>query len=195
MSFKKMVTILFVLLLLPFALEVRGQGFGQGQSLFTDIKANRVGDILTVLIYEASQASQTAETKTEKTTQASTSGGPGVGPLDFIPLFSVDGDASLTHDGKGEHSRNGSLKAKMTVTVVGLKPNGDLIVEGSRTVGVSGDEEILNLSGVVRQRDVNPDNTVDSYLIADAKIAYTGKGAANTAARPGLVTRLINWLF
>jgi flagellar L-ring protein precursor FlgH len=195
MSLKKLALILLVLLLLPLALKVRGQEYGQAQSLFADIKAHRVGDILTVLVYEQSQASQAIETKTEKSTEASTQGGPGIGPLDFIPLFSVEGDAKLTHDGKGENSRNGVLRAKMTVTVVDLKPNGDLVIEGSRTVGISGDKEVLNLSGVVRQKDVSPDNSVDSYLIADAQISYTGKGAGNTAARPGLVTRLINWLF
>jgi flagellar L-ring protein precursor FlgH len=83
----------------------------------------------------------------------------------------------------------------MSVTVVGTKPNGDLIVEGTRTIGISGDRETIALTGVVRPRDITPENTVDSYLIADAEIAYTGKGAAETASRQGFVGRLLNWLF
>ena len=135
------------------------------------------------------------ETSTEKSTDFSASGGPGIGPLDFIPLFGAEGSAQHSHDGKGENLRNGSLRAKMSVTVVGVKPNGDLVIEGARTVGISGDREVLKLTGVARQRDISPQNTIDSYLIADAEIHYTGKGAASTGARPGFITRLINWLF
>jgi len=195
MNVRKLLWFLLILLLIPFAFEVKGQDFGKGVSLFTDIKANQVGDVLTVLIYEQRSATQRVNTKTEKTTKGSTQGGPGIGTLSFLPLFGFDADAKLTHDGKGENTRNGSLRAKMTVTVVGVKPNGDLIIEGSRTVGVSNDKEVLTLSGVVRQKDVTTANTIDSYLIADAQISYTGKGAAETGARPGLMTRLINWLF
>lgn len=195
MNYRKVLLFLVVLLLLPFCLKSWGGDFGQGQSLFTDIKAHEVGDILTVLIYENSRASQQVESKNEKTAKGSTKGGPGSGPLDFIPLFGVDLEASNSHDGKGENSRLGSLRAKMSVTVVGCKPNGDLIIEGSRTIGISSDRETIALSGVVRSKDISPDNTIDSYLIADAEISYTGKGSAETASRQGFVGRLLNWLF
>ena len=195
MNYRKVLIILIILLLLPLAFKLRAQDLASHTSLFSDIKANRVGDILTVLIYEQSRASQSVESKTEKTHKLDASGGPGVGPLNFIPLFEASTNTKHTHDGKGESSRNGSLRAKMSVTVVGVRTNGDLIIEGSRTVGVSGDREVLNLTGVVRSRDVKPDNTIESYLIADAEIAYTGKGANNTASRPGFFTRFFNWLF
>lgn len=195
MRYKKAILVLLVLLLLPFTLKLRGEGYGQNQSLFTDIKAHKVGDILTVLIYEQNRASQKVETKTEKTTKFSTKGGPGIGTLDFLPLFGVDGSSKGTHDGKGENIRNGSLRARMSVTVVNVKPNGDLVVEGSRIIGISGDRESLTLTGVVRQKDVTPANTIDSYLIADAEIHYTGKGNATTGSRPGPLMRFLNWLF
>jgi flagellar L-ring protein precursor FlgH len=195
MKYRTALLILLILLLLPFAIKLRGEDFGQHQSLFTDIKAHQVGDILTVLIYEQNSATQQIETKTEKTTKFSTQGGPGIGSLDFLPLFGVDGDSKGTHDGKGENIRNGSLRAKMSVTVMAIKPNGDLVIEGSRTIGISGDRETLTLTGVVRQKDITPENTVDSYLIADAEIHYTGKGSANTGSRPGFLMRFLNWLF
>jgi flagellar L-ring protein precursor FlgH len=195
MNYRKVFLIIIGLLLLPFTIRVMGADFGQAQSLFTDIKAHSVGDVLTVLIYEQSQASQQIKSKNEKTASGSTSGGPGFGPLRFIPLFGVDLKAKNSHDGKGENSRNGSLRARMSVTVIGVKPNGDLIIQGSRTIGISSDRESLALSGVVRQKDVTPENTIDSYLIADAEISYTGKGSAETASRQGFVGRLLNWLF
>ncbi|MEA3297791.1 MAG: flagellar basal body L-ring protein FlgH [candidate division Zixibacteria bacterium] len=195
MNYRKVLLLLLVLLLLPLTFKLRGEDFGQAQSLFTDIKANRVGDILTVIISEQSRASNQVETKTEKASKYSTNGGPGLGPLDFVTTFGAEAEAKSNHDGKGENLRNGSLRAKMSVTVVDLKSNGDLVIEGSRTVGVSGDKEVLTLTGVVRQRDISPDNTIDSYLIADADINNTGRGATSTAARPGFLTRFINWLF
>ena len=196
MNLKKIGIILFILLLLPYSIKVFGSNdFGQTQSLFTDIKANRVGDILTVLIFEQSRATQKAEAKTSKSTSASISGGPGVGPLKFIPIFGADGKNDASFDGKGESIRNGTFSAKMSVTVVAMKENGDLIIQGSRTIGLSGDRETMSLTGVVRQKDISPDNTIDSYLIADAEISYTGKGNANSAHRPGFFTRVFNWVF
>ncbi len=141
---KKFLAILILLLLLPFAIKIYGGDFGQARSLYSDIKANKVGDILTVLIYEQNKASSNVETKTEKSTKSSVSGGPGVGPLDFIPLFSADGANSNTFDGKGQNTRDGSLRAKMSVTVVAVKDNGDLVIEGSRTLGISNDKETLH---------------------------------------------------
>jgi flagellar L-ring protein precursor FlgH len=83
----------------------------------------------------------------------------------------------------------------MSVTVVSIKENGDLIIKGSRVVGISEDKETMTLTGVVRQKDIKFDNTIESYLIADAEITYTGKGATNAASRPGIVMRFLNWLF
>lgn len=195
MKYKKIFIILLFLILLPFTIKIFGNDYGQSQSLFTDIKACKVGDILTVLIYENSRASNKSETIVEKSTSMSTSGGPGLGPLDFIPLFKVEGENDNTFDGLGENKRNNMLRAKMSVTVIAVKQNRDLIIQGSRTIGLSGDRETLNLTGIVRQKDITPDNTIDSYLIADAEISYTGKGNANTGSRPGFLTRLFSWIF
>jgi flagellar L-ring protein precursor FlgH len=195
MNFKRFLLLLALLLLLPFSLKVRGNDFGKSQSLFSDIKAHRVGDVLTVLIVEQNRASNQVETKTEKSTKINTSGGPGIGSLDFIPMFGGKADNSNKFDGKGENLRAGSIRARMSVTVVSVKDNGDLIIEGHRIIGINGDEESIYVSGVVRSKDITPDNTIESHLIADAEIAYTGKGNATSGSRPGFFTRLINWIF
>lgn len=195
MNVRRFLLLLGILLLLPFALKVRAQDYGRGASLFSDVKAHRVGDILTVLISEQNRASNQVETKSEKSSSASASGGPGVGPLDFIPLFSVDAKGDSKHDGKGENLRSGNIRARMSVSVVAVKPNGDLIVEGTRIIGISNDRETITLSGVVRSKDITSENTVESYLIADAEIQYSGKGNTNTGSRPGLLVRLVNWIF
>lgn len=195
MNMKRIIIFTAILILLPFTLTIRGGDFGQGMSLFSDIKAHKVGDILTVNIYENTQATNKAETKTEKAGSFETSGGPGTGILDFIPLFGAKGQNKNSFGGKGENLRNRNLRAKMSVTVVAMRENNDLVIEGHRTVGISNDRETLTLSGVVRQRDINPDNSIDSYLIADAQISYQGKGAINDSSRPGPIMRFLNWLF
>lgn len=195
MSLKRILFLTLILLLLPFTLRVMSGDFGQTQSLFTDIKANKVGDILTVLIFENSMASTKSETKTEKAGESSVSGGPGIGSLDFIPLFGADSQNKSSFNGSGENLRNQNLRARMSVTVVDVRANGDLIIKGSRAINISKDKETMTLTGVVRQRDIAADNTVESYKISDAEITYTGKGAANTASRPGIITRFVNWLF
>jgi flagellar L-ring protein FlgH len=196
MNVRKILLFIAILLLLPFAFKAKGQDFGKSQSLFTDMKAHKVGDIVTVLVYEQSQATQQVETKTEKQGTVSTSGGPGLGPLlHNIPAFGLDGKQQNNFDGKGENLRHGTLRGKITVTVVSVKDNGDLVVQGSRVIGISGDRETMSLTGVVRPKDINPDNSIDSYLIADAEIHYTGKGNASNGARPGFLSRLFSWLF
>jgi len=195
MNFKRFLLLLAALLLLPFSLKVYGNDFGKGQSLYSDIKAHSVGDVLTVLIVEQNRASNQVETKTEKSTKLETSGGPGIGSLDFIPLFGAKADNSSKFDGKGENLRAGNIRARISVTVVGVKDNGDLIIEGHRVIGINGDEESIFLSGVVRSKDITPDNTIESHLIADAEISYTGKGNGTSGTRPGFFTRLINWIF
>jgi flagellar L-ring protein precursor FlgH len=195
MTIRRILILLGILLLLPFGLKLKSQDFGKSQSLYTDKKAYQVGDLLTVLISEQSKATNQVENKTEKSTKAKTEGGPGIGKFKFIGAFGVDGSNQNTFNGKGENTRQGALIAKMSVTVIGKKDNGDLIIEGQRIVAISGDRETMTLTGVVRPKDIDGDNTVQSYLIADADIRYAGKGNSNTASRPGFITRLLNWIF
>jgi flagellar L-ring protein FlgH len=196
MNLRKILLLVVLLLLLPFAFKAKGQDFGKTQSLFTDIKAHKVGDIVTVLIYEQSQASQQIQTKTEKSGDMSTSGGPGIGPLlRAIPAFSVDGKQTNNFDGKGQNTRQGSLRGKIAVTVTAVKDNGDLVVQGTRVIGISNDRETMTLSGTIRPKDIGADNSIDSYQIADAEIRYTGKGSASNGSRPGFLSRLFSWLF
>ena len=196
MKTRNIILFLLILLLLPFALKVKGQDFGKSTSLFSDIKAHKVGDIVTVLIYEQSQATQQVETKTEKTSKTKAGGGPGIGPFfRLFPEFNIEGESKNSHDGKGQNLRNGTLRGKITCTVTKVKDNGDLMIEGTRVIGISGDRETITLTGVIRSRDVSADNSIDSYLVGDAQIHYTGKGNATNGSRPGFLSRLFGWLF
>ncbi len=174
---------------------LHAQRVGSDGSLFTDIKAARVGDLLTVLVYEDAQASNSSQLKTEEKSDASTKSTGGVGPLKFIPLFSADNANNNKYDGKGENSRAGLLKGKMTVEVIAERNNGDLVIQGSRVVTINSDHQTMTLTGIVRRADINPDNTLESYNIAEAQIVYTGKGPGTDGSKPGLITRALNWIF
>jgi flagellar L-ring protein precursor FlgH len=189
------IKILVITLLIALITNISPAQQVKSRSLFTDHKAHNVGDLLTVMIVESSSASNKAKTTTEKSTEASTDGTAGLGPLDFIPLWDASGNDGIKYDGKGQTEKSGSLRAKMTVSVVEIMPNGDLAIEGSRVVKVDNDEETLFLSGTVRSRDVAEDNTVYSYQIANAQISSKGKGTVTNGNRPGFITRILSWIF
>ncbi len=164
-------------------------------SMYTDIKAHNIGDIITVIISENARASNKSKATTKKSSSASVDGGPGLGGLDFFGAFSLGATNENEFDGEGRVEKNGSLSARMTVKVVGINPNGDLIIEGNRILDINSDQETLFLSGIVRQKDISPANTIYSYQVADAEISFKGKGQTHEGARPGIFTRLINWIF
>ena len=187
--------LILIVILLALPISLRAQESGRLSSLFTDTKALAIGDLLTVIIIEDVKASNQTQLKTEESNDFSTGGGPGIGPLDFIPLFKASGASSNAYDGKGINSRSGSIKGRMTVEVVASRPNGDLAIQGTRVMEINTEREVMALTGLVRRADVNADNTVYSYNIANAKITYTGKGPASEGSKPGIVTRLLNWIF
>lgn len=188
------VMIFAVMMLAPYA-ALSSSLVGKSGSLYTDIKAHAVGDVLTVRIYEDAQASNVSETDITKEGTFETKGGPGIGLLDFIPLFGASGENTNEYKGSGTNKRRGNLQASMTVSIIAVKANGDLAIEGNRVIRINNDDETLTLSGIIRPQDINANNTVNSYSIANAQISYTGKGPASTGARPGIIIRFLNWLF
>ncbi|MBD3169284.1 MAG: flagellar basal body L-ring protein [candidate division Zixibacteria bacterium] len=166
-----------------------------GNSLFSDHKARKAGDLLTVLIMENAEASHSNKTITKKNHKTEATGGPGSGALDFIPSFGFSGEGKNEYDGQGSTVKSGKLEATMTVTVLEVKENGNLLIEGNRVIGVNDDKEALILKGEVRPKDIMDDNSVYSYNIANAEISYSGKGVAHTGGKPGIIARFLNWLF
>jgi flagellar L-ring protein FlgH len=168
-------------------------------SLYQDWKPNRahrVGDILTVLITETTSATNTSNTETSKSNALDLSNGEGTGALQkFIPGFGLVSDASADYTGQGSTSRNQQITARVSVTVVGTKPNGDLIVEGSRTIEINGEREVVHLSGAVNPMIIPASNTIESYRVSDLQVTYKGKGVVSEGSRPGVLVRIINWIF
>ena len=161
------------------------------QSIFTDLTARNVGDLVTIIIVERTQASQSTQTTTGK--DASVEFGPGVGILDFIPLAKAS-----TKDGwqsSGKNVQGGSLSAKMTSRVTEVLPNGNLVIEGRQSIIVNREDQEIIVRGVVRPEDIDPDNTILSTYVSDASISYQGSGSLGSQQKPGILTQILNWLF
>lgn len=182
------------LLLLPICVTAGRQGNGLAPSLYSDCIARNVGDQLTILIIENASASASARTNTKGEYDAEVSAG-GTGALDFIPLLSGSGSTKSEHKGTGTTTRQGTLRASMVARVVEVLPNGDLRVEGQKSVIINGEKQLTILSGTVRQVDITPHNTITSDLIGDAEISYKGKGVLANTERPGFLARIFDWIF
>jgi flagellar L-ring protein precursor FlgH len=161
---------------------------GQFQSLTSDRRAYRPGDILTVQIVENSSAQTTADTKTEKNGAVNLA----------LKTPSIDKSAAVQlsdqFSGGGSIQRSGRLLAQVTAVVQSVYPNGLLHVKGEQTIEMNNEKQEIRLEGNVRPVDITDGNTVLSTRIADAKISYIGDGILGEKQRPGILTRFLTWL-
>jgi flagellar L-ring protein precursor FlgH len=166
--------------------------------LFSDPKARRAGDILTIKIVESSSASNSADTSTdrESSLRAGVDEFFGIKPSTFnLQDLSVSGGIESEFEGSGSTTRSGSLEAFITVRVVEVMPNGNMKIVGSREIMVNNEKQIMTIYGVVRPRDVSDDNVVLSTFVADARIAYSGAGIVDDRQRPGWVANALNTIW
>ncbi|MFQ6039339.1 MAG: flagellar basal body L-ring protein FlgH [Candidatus Poribacteria bacterium] len=156
-------------------------------SLFADLKASRIGDIVTVLVMESASASKNATTKTSKSSKwdMQSSVNPVKGEL----------SAESEHNGSGSTSRSGEITASVPAVVIQVLPNGNLLIMGKRDLIINADKETISVRGILRRQDITPSNTVLSTQLADAKIQYEGDGLIAKQQRPGLLGRILDWLW
>lgn len=162
---------------------------------YTNRKAMRVGDVITVRVSESSSGSNRSSLSASKEHKLEAAGGPGSGKLDFLPLFGFDSQMKNELDGSGAVSVSGQLSTTLTVTVREIRPNGHLVVEGSRLISLNGEEERVTVHGVARPEDVRSDNTVFSTQLSEVRIDYDGKGIGKSSTRPGILQRVLGWIF
>lgn len=168
-----------------------------GILLFEDLKAGRIGDILTVRLREQTVASKSANTSTAKSSSATLTN-----PSVLGRAVTRDGDSLLggslsgqtNFDGEGSSNQSNRLEGDITVTVVERYANGNLRIRGEKWVTLNQGQEFIRLSGIIRPFDIEPDNSVSSTKIADARITYSSKGALAAANRMGLFARFFNSL-
>lgn len=160
--------------------------------IFHDVKARRVGDVLTVILNERTQASKSNSTDATKKSSLDTGIPVLLGSTvtrNGLPLTNTV-ESNQAFNGKGASSQSNRLDGSLTVTVTEVLPNGNLRVAGEKRLTLNQGEELIRVEGIVRTTDISTDNTVSSLEIADARISYSGKGPLQDANRPGLLTRM-----
>ena len=168
---------------------------GQQMELFSDLKARRVGDVLTIVLNEATNASKTATTTTAKTTTVANSAPTIFGQSMTVrgrPILSTTLNGSDGFSGAGSSAQSNSLAGSLTVTVIDVQANGNLVVQGDKTLKLNQGDEFVHISGVVRSADIATNNTVTSDKLADARISYSGKGVVDSSNRMGWLARFFN---
>jgi flagellar L-ring protein precursor FlgH len=161
-----------------------------GQSLYSDFRANRTGDVLTIILAEQTSAKRASEW--DNAAQSTTGGDATVGTGSALSgKFGIDATYSKNGRHKNQSVQSDLLRGTMTARVDSVDPSGNLIISGERTLAVNGEVHLMKLSGLVRRFDVQPSNTVMSYQIAGADIQYSRKGGMKRALmKPGKVARL-----
>ncbi len=168
---------------------------GQQMELFADLKARRVGDVLTIRLTESTAASKSAVTKTAKTTGVNNTGPTIMGKTITaagVPIFTTTLSGADSFAGEGSSTQGNSLAGRLTVTVVDVQPNGNLVIQGDKNIRLNQGDEFVHVSGVVRRADIATDNTVTSDKVADAHITYSGRGVIDSSNRMGWLARFFN---
>lgn len=178
---------------------------GHNKSIFADLKAKIVGDIVTVLISEESSASKNATTSTDRNTSmgASIPNLFGIENSDFITDSNLDLDNLVRAEfekefqGDGTTTRSGTFTASLSTQVIELYENGNLKIRGGKEVMVNNEVQIIYLTGIVRPTDITAANTVPSNKILNARISYTGRGSISDNQKPGWLMRTLDnvWPF
>lgn len=155
------------------------------QSLTSDLRPRRVGDLITVMVYETSSASSSANTS------AGRDAGVSAGLRTPHKGYDAGIKSNNQMDGSGRTAREGRVLAQITVAIREIGPHGDLVVAGEQLLEVNNERQQIRVEGRVRPQDVSDANVVLSTRIANAKISYAGQGDLADMQRPGWWQRIL----
>jgi flagellar L-ring protein precursor FlgH len=171
-------------------------------SLYEDYRARRVGDILTVNLQETTTAEKESETIISKSNSNSITNPTILGATPefnlpgFLPLSSTTNNnlgtsisSSSDFSGTGDSDQSNTLTGSISVSVVEVLSNGNLVVRGEKVMSLNQGNEYIRIAGIISPRDILSDNSIPSTRIADAQISYTGDGATNDANVMGWLSR------
>jgi flagellar L-ring protein precursor FlgH len=161
------------------------------RSFFKDQRAHQVGDLLTVTVNITDQANFANETQRSRASKDDSgitnfvgSQTLGAQAQKILPGRILTTDSTSSYDGKGSIQRQETLQTSVAAVVTQVLPNGNLVVEGKQEIRVNFEIRELIVAGIVRPEDIQSDNTIDSSKIAQARIAYGGRGQINDVQQP-----------
>ena len=163
----------------------------------SDYKAHQIGDVVTLVVLENTTAKSIGDVNTSRSYQLNSAitGLPGGTSTSLVnPLYGANSASALK--GSGETSDGSNLTTTLAARVIGLLPNGFLVVEAERKYLINSQRETMILRGILRPGDVGPNNTASSTALANLEIEMKGKGVVTDAVhRPNPVIRGLEWLF
>lgn len=168
---------------------------GREVSLFENAVARNVGDLVVIRLAEQTQASKSATTNTKKSTSVDLPGPTIAGrpvTVNGTEVLQMGVENESEFAGSGSSAQSNRLSGEISVTVVRRLSNGNLVVEGQKWLTLNQGSEFVRVQGVIRPIDIQPDNSIASWKVANARIGYGGKGSLADANRPGLLARFFN---
>ncbi|EKE75449.1 flagellar basal body L-ring protein FlgH [Gallaecimonas xiamenensis] len=164
------------------------------QNLYSDRKAARVGDIITIMLEESTSAKKSATTELKKESSVDLPAPTVMGRPVTINgnTLGVGIDGKNEFKGESDADQANQLNGAISVHVIRVLPNGTLMVRGEKWITLNNGEEFIRLTGIVRQDDITADNTVQSTRVANARIQYSGTGAFSDTQQQGWLARFFN---
>lgn len=162
--------------------------------LFETPRARHAGDIVTVILMEKTDAKKQAKSRGTKNEVDNIVNKTFLGrPIALGGGYSFDFDlnAQRNFTGEGESSQNNKLAGSISVTVAKVLPNGNMVIQGEKWIRINQGNEFIQLSGIIRPQDIQPDNTISSDRVANARISYGGTGQVNNANVQGWAAKIL----
>ncbi len=182
----------FIILLITLMGGVISESQAQ-RSLFQDIKAHQIGDIITIVLTENISGSATADARNTSDSNANASGSVSGNFIPFEPTFGSGLNVNYGANQRNTSTQGQLLNGFMSVQIRDVTGSGDLIVEGNRLTEINGEKHEMSLTGVVRPMDIDSQNRVLSYRVANADIVYNQYGGrfSEVTKRRGFLTRAV----
>ena len=183
--------------------QVTGSIFTNGQALFGDLRSYqgsdiKVGDLITVLLNETTQASRTSALTTSRETANDVIGDNQkntiIRELGFGTSFfngAKTTGSNITSEGTGTAGQQASLSGSISAMVVEVLDNGNLVIVGEKQLALTEGTEFIRIKGIIRLADIQPDNTILSQRIAHAQISYRGTGNLASASKPSWGNKML----
>jgi flagellar L-ring protein FlgH len=162
---------------------------------YTDDTARNIGDVLTIKIAEASKVDNKAKRDLQKDTSRSNTFNGKIGDSKWIPELDMSAASSNKTNGKADYKDERTFEDSITVTVVDIQPNGNLVVMGVRNRNIGGDIQTIEVSGIVRTSDIAFDNTIKSTQVADFRLVSKNAGVADPYTKPGWLGSIFDFVW
>lgn len=165
----------------------------QHQSLYNDIRAHEVGDVITVILTENISGSSSTNASLSSNTSGSAESGINSNFMPFEPVFGADAQVTYDSDERIRADQQQLLRGTLSVRIQDVTENGDFVIGGNRSTEINGERHEMAIEGFVRPTDINQSNQILSYRIANAKITYLKEEGLGEIKHKSGIGRKILW--